>query len=64
MQKNFVAGATFTLTTTNLGTPSTLVLANAAGLPISTGVSGLGAGVAAAHTRTQQDTRSHQKLAR
>lgn len=35
-----------TLVTPNLGTPSTLVLTNATGLPISTGVSGLGTGVA------------------
>lgn len=36
-----------TLTTPNLGTPSSLTLTNATGLPISTGVSGLGTGVAA-----------------
>jgi len=35
-----------TLTTPNLGTPSTATLTNATGLPISTGVSGLGTGVA------------------
>ncbi len=35
-----------TLTTPNLGTPSAATLTNATGLPISTGVSGLGAGVA------------------
>lgn len=35
-----------TLVTPNLGTPSSLVLTNATGLPISTGVSGLGTGVA------------------
>jgi hypothetical protein len=34
------------LVTPNLGTPSTLVLTNATGLPISTGVSGLAAGAA------------------
>lgn len=34
------------LTEPNLGTPSAAVLTNATGLPISTGVSGLGAGVA------------------
>lgn len=34
------------LTTPNLGTPSTLVLTNATGLPVSTGISGLGTGVA------------------
>ena len=33
-------------TTPNLGTPSSATLTNATGLPISTGVSGLGAGVA------------------
>ncbi|MBR8141229.1 hypothetical protein KDW46_02500 [Burkholderia vietnamiensis] len=36
-----------TLTSPNLGTPTSLTLTNATGLPISTGVSGLGAGVAA-----------------
>ena len=35
-----------TLTTPNLGTPSAATLTNATGLPISTGVSGLGANVA------------------
>ncbi|HRF69842.1 MAG TPA: hypothetical protein PKV66_00260, partial [Candidatus Pelethenecus sp.] len=35
-----------TLVTPNLGTPSALTLTNATGLPISTGVSGLGTGVA------------------
>lgn len=34
-----------TLTTPNLGTPSAATLTNATGLPISTGVSGLGSGV-------------------
>jgi len=34
------------LTTPNLGTPSAVTLTNGTGLPISTGVSGLGAGVA------------------
>ena len=37
-----------TLTTPNLGTPSAVTLTNATGLPISTGVSGLGTGVATA----------------
>jgi len=37
-----------TLTTPNLGTPSTITLTNATGLPVSTGVSGLGTGVATA----------------
>ena len=36
------------MTTPNLGTPSAATLTNATGLPISTGVSGLGTGVAAA----------------
>ena len=35
-----------TLTTPNLGTPSAVTLTNATGLPISTGVSGLGTGIA------------------
>lgn len=34
------------LVTPNLGTPSSLVLTNATGLPVSTGISGLGANVA------------------
>lgn len=37
-----------TLTTPNLGTPSAVTLTNGSGLPISTGVSGLGTGVATA----------------
>jgi len=35
------------LTTPNLGTPSSAVLTNATGLPVSTGISGLGANIAA-----------------
>ena len=35
-----------TLVTPNLGTPTSLVLTNATGLPVSTGISGLGTGVA------------------
>lgn len=35
-----------TLTTPDLGTPSAATLTNATGLPVSTGISGLGAGVA------------------
>jgi hypothetical protein len=35
-------------TTPNLGTPSAATLTNATGLPISTGVSGLGTGIASA----------------
>jgi hypothetical protein len=35
-----------TLTTPNLGTPSAAVLTNATGLPVSTGISGLGSNVA------------------
>lgn len=41
-----VFGTSPALTTPNLGTPSAATLTNATGLPISTGVSGLGAGVA------------------
>jgi hypothetical protein len=37
-----------TLTTPALGTPSSATLTNATGLPVSTGISGLGTGVAAA----------------
>ena len=43
---NYVLAGSPTLTTPNLGTPSAATLTNATGLPISTGVSGLGAGVA------------------
>ena len=38
--------AGLTLTTPNLGTPSAITLTNATGLPVSTGISGLGTGVA------------------
>jgi Protein of unknown function (DUF2793) len=41
-----VFAASPTLVTPNLGTPSAAVLTNATGLPVSTGVSGLGAGIA------------------
>jgi hypothetical protein len=44
---NAVLAVSPILITPNLGTPSAATLTNAAGLPISTGVSGLGAGVAA-----------------
>lgn len=37
-----------TLVTPALGTPSSVTLTNAAGLPVATGISGLGAGIAAA----------------
>ena len=43
---NLVFSANATLTTPALGTPSAIVLTSATGLPISTGVSGLGTGVA------------------
>jgi hypothetical protein len=43
-----VLAASPSLTTPNLGTPSAATLTNATGLPISTGVSGLGTGVATA----------------
>lgn len=45
---NVVLATSPTLTTPNLGTPSAATLTNATGLPISTGVSGLGTGVATA----------------
>lgn len=44
----FVMQNSPTLTTPNIGTPSAGTLTNATGLPISTGVSGLGTGVATA----------------
>ena len=43
---SFVMGTSPVLVTPNLGTPSFITLTNATGLPISTGISGLGAGVA------------------
>ena len=43
---NVVLSTSPTLTTPNLGIPSTLTLTNATGLPISTGVSGLATGIA------------------
>jgi hypothetical protein len=43
---NNVLATSPTLTTPNLGTPSALTLTNATGLPVSTGISGLGANVA------------------
>jgi hypothetical protein len=45
---NVVRATSPTLVTPNLGTPSAGTLTNATGLPISTGVSGLGTGVATA----------------
>ena len=45
---NVVRATSPTLTTPNLGTPSTVTLTNATGLPVSTGISGLGTGVATA----------------
>lgn len=43
---SLVFGTSPTLTTPNLGTPSAATLTNATGLPIASGVSGLGTGVA------------------
>jgi len=43
---NVVLSTSPTLVTPNLGTPTSATLTNATGLPISTGVSGLGTGVA------------------
>lgn len=43
---NIVYSASPALTTPNLGTPSAVTLTNGTGLPIASGVSGLGAGVA------------------
>jgi hypothetical protein len=43
---SIVLNTSTTLVTPNLGTPTSVTLTNATGLPISTGVSGLGTGVA------------------
>lgn len=43
---NLVYATSPTLVTPNLGTPSTAILTNATGLPVSTGISGLGSGIA------------------
>lgn len=43
---NIVFSGSPTLVTPNLGTPSAATLTNATGLPVSTGISGLGSGVA------------------
>ena len=43
---NVVRATSPTLVTPDLGTPSSATLTNATGLPVSTGISGLGAGVA------------------
>jgi len=45
---NSVKATSPTLTTPNLGTPSAITLTSGTGLPISTGVSGLGTGIATA----------------
>jgi hypothetical protein len=45
---NNVLATSPTLTTPNLGTPSAVTLTNATGLPVSTGISGFGTGVATA----------------
>lgn len=45
---NLVLATSPVLTTPNLGTPSAVVLTNATGLPVATGISGLGTGVATA----------------
>ncbi|MBU9624737.1 beta strand repeat-containing protein [Burkholderia multivorans] len=44
---NVVLSTSPTLTTPNLGTPTSVTLTNGTGLPVSTGISGLGTGVAA-----------------
>lgn len=44
----FALSTSPTLTSPNLGTPSAATLTNATGLPVATGISGLGTGVAAA----------------
>jgi len=44
---DLVFAASPSLTTPNLGTPTSITLTNATGLPVATGISGLGTGVAA-----------------
>ena len=43
---DLAVNGTFSATSSSLGTPSSLTLTNATGLPVSTGISGLGTGVA------------------
>lgn len=45
---NYVRANSPALTTPNLGTPTAVTLTNATGLPVATGISGLGTGVATA----------------
>jgi len=49
-----------TLTTPNIGTPSAGTLTNATGLPVSTGISGLGTGVAT-FLATPSSTKPHYR---